>query len=213
MSLTVLQLSQAAGCTLERAAKWHPYLIDAMELANIHGVYETASFISQLAHESANLSVVVENLNYTADSLAKTWPARYRDAVTKKPNQLAVRLHRKPIAIANNCYANRMGNGNEASGDGWLYRGRGPIQITGKANYLKCGRFIGQDLIKNPDLLLQPKYGALSAGWFWHANNLDAHDDDISALAETKIINGGMNGLSERQHYLNVALRALHQAA
>lgn len=205
--MTPQQLANAIGCSVDRAKKWQPHLINAMQKFGISGRVETASFLAQIAHESAKLSVLEENLNYSADGLAKTWPHRY--AQNGKPNGLALRLHRTPKAIANNCYANRMGNGNEASGDGWFYRGRGPIQITGKNNYIACGSAIGVDLLRSPDKLLEPEYGALSAGWFWHVNGLDKHDDDFDVLAETKIINGGKNGLKERQAFFNTALRAL----
>ena len=209
--LSVDQLAKAAGCTRDRAAKWHPHIVEAMQRFDINTPNEMASFIAQLAHESARLSKLEESLNYSADGLAATWPARYRDKATGKPNQLALLLHRRPAAIANNCYAGRMGNGDIASGDGWRYRGRGPIQITGRANYQRCGKDIGLDLISNPDLLLEPRAGALSAGWFWHISGLDKHDDDASVYAETKIINGGTNGLAERQKFFNIALKAISE--
>jgi len=207
------QLAAAIGCTVDRAAKWHPHIAEAMKRFDITTPNEMASFVAQLAHESSHLSRLEENLNYSADGLAATWPARYRDKETGKPSQLALLLHRRPAAIANNCYANRMGNGDIASGDGWRYRGRGPIQITGKANYERCGKAIGVDLLNNPELLLEPRAGALSAGWFWHVNGLDKHDDDASVLAETKIINGGTNGIAERQKFFNIALAAFKGVA
>lgn len=197
--MTPAQLVNWIQCPLRIAEIWAPTLTAAMVRYGISGPNETASFLAQLAHESGHLTRMVENLNYSAQGLAATWPARYRDRTTGKPNALAWNLHRRPEAIANNCYANRMGNGNEASGDGWRYRGRGPIQITGKNNYRACGQSIGVDLLANPDLLVDPKYGALSAGWFWQVNGLDKHDDDFCVLAETKIINGGTNGLADRQ--------------
>lgn len=207
------QLAAAIGCTLDRAAKWHPHIVEAMTRFDITTPNEKASFLAQLAHESAHLSRLEENLNYSADGLAATWPARYRDKATGKPNQLALLLHRRPAAIANNCYANRMGNGDVASGDGWRYRGRGPIQITGKANYERCGKDIGVPLLDKPELLLEPSAGALSAGWFWHVSGLDKHDDDASVLAEAKIINGGTNGLAERQKFFDIALKAISEVA
>ena len=205
--MTPQQLANAIGCSVDRARKWQTHLINAMTKFGISGRVETASFLAQIAHESALLAVMEENLNYSAEGLAKTWPHRY--AQNGKPNGLALRLHRNPRAIANNCYANRMGNGNEASGDGWLYRGRGAIQITGKNNYRACGLAIGIDLLRSPDKLLEPEYASLSAGWFWSINKLDAHDDDFNVLAETKLINGGTNGLAHRQALFNKAVRAL----
>lgn len=201
------QLAKWLGCPLVIAEKWALPIELAMQKFDISGNVETASFISQLAHESANLTRLTENLNYSAAGLAATWPTRYRDRATGKANLLALSLHRRPTAIANNCYANRMGNGDESSGDGWRYRGRGPIMITGKNNYDKCGQSIGVDLIAAPELLVLPKYGALSAGWFWYVNNLDRYDDDFSVLQETKIINGGTHGLEDRQQIFNRILQ------
>lgn len=211
--ITTEQLTKAVGCTVDRAAKWYPHLVKAMQHFQIISINEMASFISQLAHESGHLSRMEENLNYSADSLARVWPGRYRDPVTKKPNRLALILHRKPVAIANNCYANRMGNGDEKSGDGYRYRGRGPIQITGRENYLRCGQALGVDLVNNPDLLLQPEHGAMSAGWYWQKTGLDKHDDDESALAETKLINGGTTGIDDRERLLKLALIEFSQGA
>jgi len=203
------QLAAAIGCTPERAAKWLPHILEAMAKFGITTINEQATFLAQVAHESARLSRLEENLNYSADGLASNWPARYRDKATGKPNQLALLLHRRPQAIANNCYANRMGNGDVASGDGWKYRGRGPIQITGRSNYERCGKDIGVPLLSNPDLLLEPRAGALSAAWFWSQAGLDKYDDDQDMVAETKIINGGTNGLAERQALFKVALAAI----
>lgn len=197
------QLVAMIGCPISVATLWADALTQAMKKFDIEGNVEIASFLSQLSHESANLTRLTENLNYSAEGLANTWPLRYRDRKTGKPNLLALSLHRRPVAIANNCYANRMGNRDEASGDGWRYRGRGPIMITGTNNYRNCGLAIGVDLLADPDLLLTPKYGALSAGWFWHVNNLDIHDDDFCVLQETKIINGGKTGLADRQRIFN----------
>ena len=209
MKLTDQQLAAAAGCRVDRAAKWLPYINAAMARFDIVGPNECASFIAQIAHESGHLSRLDENLNYSADGLAATWPSRYRDQITKKPNRLANLLHRKPMAIANNCYANRMGNGPEDSGDGWKYRGRGLIQITGRRMYLLCGMGLELDLLANPDLLLDFEYAALSAAWYWHNSGLDEFDDDECVLAETRIINGGVNGLADRQKLFKKAFAAL----
>jgi len=210
--ITIEQLAKAIGCTVDRAEKWHPYITAAMTKFGIDTINEMASFIAQLSHESAKFSKLEENLNYSADGLAKTWPGRYKDKATGKPNQLAQLLHRRPEAIANNCYANRMGNGDPSTGDGWRFRGRGPTQLTGRNNYLKCGQAIGIDLVANPDALLQPEAGALAAGWFWQVNGLDAVDDDFSQLQETKLINGGTTGLAEREALFKQALAALQGA-
>jgi putative chitinase len=203
------QLAAAIGCHIDRALKWFPHLTRAMEKYGITTVEEQASFLAQISHESNMLSALEENLNYSSDGLAKTWPSRYRDKVTGKPNSLAQLLHRRGISIANNCYANRMGNGDVSSGDGWKYRGRGLIQLTGRNMYKKCGDAIGLDLINKPDLLLQPEAAALSAAWYWHVSGLDALDDDESITAETRVINGGTNGLADRENKFKKALVAL----
>jgi putative chitinase len=209
MRLTLTQLSQAAGCTLNVAARWLDPINQTLARFSIDTPNEVASFLAQIGHESGSLKRVIENLNYSASGLAATWPSRYRDRATGNPNRKALALHRKPIAIANDAYANRMGNGDAASGDGWRYRGRGLIQITGKNNYTKCGQFLGVDLISKPDLLGLAEYAALSAGWFWHVNGLDQLDDDLCVLAETKRINGGTNGLADREKRMRMALNAL----
>jgi len=203
------QLAKALSISILRAKLWADSLNAAMLKFGISGDIETASFLAQIAHESANLTRLTENLNYSAHGLAATWPARYRDKATGKPNAIAWNLHRRPEAIANDCYANRMGNGDAASGDGWRYRGRGPIMITGINNHRACGSAIGVDLLSNPELLLDPKYGSLAAGWFWQVNGLDAHDDDFSVLRETKIINGGTTGLDDRQKLFDKIIKVL----
>jgi putative chitinase len=207
--MTPQQLAEAVGCHIDRAIKWHPAIVATMEKFGITSVNEQASFLAQISHESNRMATVEENLSYSAEGLAATWPSRYKDKTTGRPNQLAMLLHRKPISIANNCYANRMGNGDVASGEGWRYRGRGLIQLTGKSMYKKCGDAIGVDLVASPDLLLKPEYAALSAGWFWQYAGLDRFDDDEDVLKETRIINGGTNGLADRQKKFDQALAAL----
>jgi putative chitinase len=209
MKLTAIQLSNAIGCKINIASVWLDPINETLTRFGIDTINEVASFLAQVGHESGGFSHMVENLNYSATGLAATWPTRYQVKTTGKPNAMAIALNRKPIAIANDTYANRMGNGDVASGDGWKYRGRGLIQITGKNNYINCGQYLGIDLFNRPELLEQPKYAALSAGWFWHVNGLDKLDDDLSVLAETKKINGGTNGLADREKRMRMALNAL----
>lgn len=155
-----------------------------------------AGFLSQVAVESSELRAVTENLNYSSIGLLKTFP-KYFNAVT------AQRYARKPQAIANRVYANRMGNGNEASGDGWRFRGRGLIQLTGRANYqaYQDSGFCRGSIILHPELL--EKYpGALkSAMWYWRSHGLNAIADRGDVTAMTRAINGGLNGLDERKLY------------
>jgi putative chitinase len=157
-----------------------------------------SAFLAQTAHESAGFTRLTENLNYSATGLATTWPGRFRGA-DGQPNALARALHRRPEAIANVVYANRMGNGPEASGDGWRYRGRGLLQITGRAQYQRCGAALGLPLVEQPDLLAQPEPAVLSAAWFWQVNGLNELADAGDFEAITRRINGGLNGLAERR--------------
>ncbi len=160
-----------------------------------------AAFLAQIGHESAQLTRLVENLNYSAQGLANTWPTRYALAAVGRPpvpNELALRLARRPELIANNVYADRMGNGPEASGDGWRYRGRGLIQITGRANYAAAGAALSLDLVAQPDLLEQPEHAAMSAAQFWSINGLNQLADAGRFGEITRRINGGMNGQAER---------------
>lgn len=152
-----------------------------------------SAFLGNVLLECDYLRRLTENLNYSAQGLANTWPNRY--SVTRarpfKPNNLALSLNRKPQAIANNCYANRMGNGSEASGDGWRYRGRGPIQTTGKNGYLKVKEGTGLDVIKNPDLLTTVEGGAEASCFYWKINNLNKYADNNDFDGVCDLINIG----------------------
>lgn len=160
-----------------------------------------AAFLAQCGHESEGFTALKENLNYSADALAATWPNRYAvdpKAKAKVPNELAKRLHRNPEAIANNVYANRMGNGNEASGDGWACRGRGAIQCTGKGNYINFSRSAGKPYAEIAAYLETPEGAVESACWYWKNNNLNAQADAGRNDILTRLINGGYNGLADR---------------
>lgn len=189
--ITAGQLATAAGCRIERATKWLPYFETTFDRFDINTPQRIAAFIAQVAHESARLSVVEENLNYSAQGLLLTFP-KYFDAIR------AAQYARTPEAIANIVYSNRMGNGAPESGDGWKYRGRGLIQITGKANYADCGSDFGVDLVNTPDLLLTMDYASLSAGWFWMHKGCNELADQGDFLAIIQKINGGLNGKDER---------------
>ena len=169
----------------------------AMTRFDINSKVRMAAFLAQIGHESGGLTVFEENLNYTAQGLAKTWPKRFAEG--GKPNELAQALARKPAAIASVVYANRMGNGDEASGDGWEYRGRGPIQVTGKDGYAAAGSALGISLLTTPELLLDPEYGCLAAARYWHATGCNELADTGQFTAITKKINGGINGLEDRK--------------
>lgn len=201
-------LLQSLGAKYEHAALYATPLQIAADRYDISTPRRVACWLGQLAHESARFSRVVENLNYSADGLARTWPARYAGS-DGKPNATAMRLHRKPEEIANLTYAGRMGNGSAGSGDGWRYRGRGLIQITGKQNYARCGDALGLDLIRQPESLEQPMYAALSAGWYWHQAKLNDLADSLAIAKITRLINGGTHGLQDRIELTNKALHAL----
>jgi putative chitinase len=179
-----------------------PYLNEAAQRFEIATPLRSAAFIAQTAHESAEYSRFVENLNYSAQGLLNTWPKRFTA-------EKALAYGRKPDRIASYVYANRLGNGNEASGDGWRYRGRGIIQITGKTNYQACGNGLGVDLLASPELLEQPQLAFLSAAWFWDSRKLNDLADRDDFVGITKIINGGTNGLADRQAYYELAKAAL----
>jgi putative chitinase len=117
----------------------------------------------------------------------------------KVPNAFAKALHRKPEAIANAVYSNRMGNGTIESGEGWAHRGMGLKQLTGKDNHKRCGDYLGVDLVAHPELLLEPEYAARSAGWFWKTNKLNSFADASDIKGMTQVINGGLIGLPQRQ--------------
>lgn len=162
-----------------------------------------ASFLAQTGHESADYNVLEENLNYSAQGLRKVFPKYFPD------DRIAARYARQPKWIASRVYANRMGNGSEQSMDGWKYRGRGLIQITGKNNYRQCSaELFGDDrLLDNPDLLLEPRYALLSALWFWDKMDLNRFANDV--VRTTRIVNGGKTGLAHRMEIYNRAMEIL----
>lgn len=182
---------------------WLEVMATELPKHDIDSLYEVASFVAQIAHESVELTHLEENLNYSAERLMQVWPRRFTSF------EFAQRYEHNAARLANYVYANRLGNGDEASGDGHAFRGRGPIQITGRRNYAECGRWIGEDLINQPYLLLRPEPGIQSAIWFWRANNLDELDDDADVRLETRRINGGETGLAHRQAILDRAIKIL----
>lgn len=195
----------------ERASMWAEMLTLAMDRFDIRGARRQAAFIAQLAHESAEFNHLQENLSYsTATRIAAVFgEKRFRDA-GRDVSEFVV----QPERLANFVYANRLGNGDEASGDGWRYRGRGPIQITGRKTYRMAGDGIGEDLEGNPDLVLDPKRGALVAGWYWHVNGCNDLADRWDFIGITQHINGpALAGLEDRQRYWNLAKAALPESS
>lgn len=202
MQLTSSIIIAGTGCTSARAAAWLPHLQAACDKYQITTRARVAGFLATIGVESAGLTAVVENLNYSAQGLLATWPKRFT-ATT------AAACARKPQAIANAVYANRMGNGPPASGDGWTYRGRGLIQITGRDNYRACGLKLDLDLETSPALLESPANAALSAAWFWTSRGCNPLADGGDMVAVTKQVNGGTNGLADRLALHAAALKAI----
>jgi putative chitinase len=198
MSVTAEQLKQL---------KINPELVDVFnetfERWGISTVRQKAGFIGQCGHECANFTKLEENLNYSAQGLMKIWPRRFPTLEVAQP------YHRQPQKIANKVYANRMGNRDEASGDGWRFRGSGWLQLTGHSNFFHAGKAIGEDFVMKPELVRTPKYAALTAGWFWatHGCNPLAEAGDWTAL--TKRINGGTIGLEDRVKHIREAINVL----
>lgn len=151
-----------------------------------------AHFLSQLSHESTGFTRLVENTNYTSATRLVEIFGKYFTLATAQ-NYIG-----KPIAIANRVYANRLGNGNEASGDGYKYRGRGFVHLTGKSNYQEYKNYSGVDIVSSPDLASRVDIALDIAGWFWKTRNINASADANDVTAVTKKINGATNGLQDR---------------
>lgn len=159
-----------------------------------------AHFLAQVTHESGGFKRLAENLNYSAEGLVHTWPTRFRTRDEARP------LERQPEKIANRVYANRLGNGDEASGDGWRFRGRGLLQLTGRKNYGAASRMIFDDerLLEHPELVELPETAAATACWFWDMRGLNevADDDDLEEI--TRRINGAAIGIEDRRKWLEL---------
>ena len=184
---------------------WEWYdAFSSLDNYNINTPMRLSHFLAQTSHESSDFTRLVENLNYSSEGLLRT----FRKYFT--PEQ-AAQYARKPSHIANRVYANRLGNGSEQSGDGYRYRGRGAIPITGRNNYLACSRYLFNEpiLLTEPEMLQEPKYAILSACWFWEVNNLNRLADGNSIEILTRKINGGLNGLADRKNRFGRILRAI----
>jgi putative chitinase len=183
--------------------QWVDALNETFGRFNIVTNNQKAMFIGQCSHECGNFRLLEENLNYKAATLMKLWPRRFPNM--EKANEYAG----NPKKIANSVYSSRMGNRDEASGDGYRFRGRGCIQLTGHANYFHAGQALGVDLVMDPDSVATPKFAALTAGWFWSTHNLNAPADALDYTKVTKIINGGTIGLDDRIKHVQMALAVL----
>lgn len=187
----------------ERAAKWVPWLNMTMLKYDITTPERQAMFLAQLAHESGSFQYVVENLNYSAEALQRVFKKYFLT------DDLALMYSGQPEKIANRVYANRMGNGDEASGDGWKYRGRGLIQLTGKNNYASFSLQANNNALLEPALVAEPELAAISAGWFWATNRLNQIADTGDVKAVTRRVNGAFNGLADRESKYNKLITML----
>ena len=189
----------------KQPAEWFYYLEQILPDYEINTKLRVAAFMAQCAHESGEFTVLQENLNYSAEGLQKIFHKYFPDLAS------TIGYARQPQKIANRVYANRMSNGPETSGDGWRFRGRGIIQITGRDNYTRCSKDLYEDdtLITNPDKLCDKDGAIYSACWFWWGKNLNELADASDMLTITKRINGGTNGLEDRMKHYNHYLQIL----
>jgi len=178
-------------------SEYYSYFEQYCDKYKINTAERISHFLAQVNYESGYMNYIVENLNYSAERLLKVFPKYFKTLEEAKEYE--------GEKIANKVYANRMGNGDEQSGDGYRYRGRGLIQLTGKNNYLKFSKWYNDSkiFVDNPDLLLQPQFAVLSAFFYWDTHKLNAYivenvDDYTICKLLTKKINGGYNGLEER---------------
>ena len=201
MTLTVEQLYEINSKLNKKECE---YYINALNLTlpsfDINTSLRICHFLAQIIHESGHLKYKSENLNYSSKALCSVFSKYFKSI------DIAEQYARKPEKIANKVYANRMGNGDESSGDGWKYRGRGLIQLTGYNNYKKCSEYLEIDLINNPDLICNdPEVSIKAACWFWNSNSLNNFADKDDIITITKRINGGTNGLEDRKRNLKLA--------
>jgi putative chitinase len=190
--ITEALLITSQTCTPAMAEKWCIPLQFVCKKYDINTPDRIAGFLAQVGHESGGFRFTVENLNYRAEALTRSWPTRF-------PPGVAESYAMQPERIANRAYSDRMGNADEASGDGWAYRGRGLIQLTGKDAYAAFSLAADNEALIKPDLVAEPELAALSAGWFWNDKGLNILADHKDIVGMTVKVNGGTNGLDDRQ--------------
>ena len=192
---------RAAPAHLRAFETQHAALFDRFGIA--HGRDRLHYFLAQIGHESAGLTITEENLRYSAKRMTEVWPRRFPTLRAAEP------LAGNPQALANNVYADRMGNGPPASGDGWRYRGRGYIQVTGRDGYARAGDIAGIDLVARPERAQEPDSALLVACAVWEWKRLNPVADRGDFVRVTEIINGGQIGLADRQTWLETVRRVL----
>lgn len=201
-TITPALLAAAVGCPPHVAERFAPWVDRACWHYGILGPLRTGAFLGQIAHESTGLQKTEESLNYTTPArIRAVWPSRFATDADAAP------FVRDPQALANHVYGGRMGN--QASDDGWRYRGRGLIQLTGRDNYARAADALGADFIATPELVATPQWAALTAAWFWSRNGLNALADREDHVAITRRINGGLHGLEDRIDRTRRATHAL----
>jgi putative chitinase len=183
--------------------EWVDALNETFTRFDISNPARQAAFIGQASHESGNFKTLNENLNYRAETLMRVWPKRFPTL------EFAKQYEKNPKKIANSVYSNRMGNRDEASGDGFRFRGRGLFQLTGHSNYFHAGKALGEDFVMNPDLVATPRYATLTAAFFWQTHKLNDYADARDYVTMTKKINGATIGLQDRINHINHALSVL----
>ena len=198
MPITADQLKK-----LHIAEQWVDPLNETFARFDISTPLRQAAFIGQAGHESGNFTRLSEGLSYSAERLMVIWPKRF-------PNlEIAQKYARNPKALANNVYANRMGNRDEASGDGFRFAGAGLFQLTGHSNFYHAGQALGEDFVMQPELVKTPRFAALTAGWFWDTHKLNQYADSRDYKTMCRKINGGLIGLIDREKHINHALAVL----
>ncbi|MFC0228064.1 glycoside hydrolase family 19 protein [Serratia aquatilis] len=206
--MTQDQFQRAAGISAGLATRWFPHVEATFNAFSIATPIEQAMFIAQIGHESAGFTASVESFNYSQRSLKTTFGHRLSpDQIAmlgRQAGEKSVPLNRQK-AIANLVYGGRMGN--KAPGDGWRYRGRGPMQLTGLDNYRACSTGLKLDLVGQPELLELDIHAMHSAGWFWQSRNCGKCARDIECV--TRLINGGLNGIDDRKARFELAKKVL----
>ncbi|SAP82208.1 glycoside hydrolase family 19 protein [Klebsiella grimontii] len=207
--MDIIQFQKAAGVSQDLATRWHPHIEAAMKEFGISKPEDQAMFIAQAGHESGGFSRLVESFNYSIASLAGFVRAGrltqdQANALGRRQGEPSLPLVRQR-AIANLVYSKRMGN--NGPGDGYNFRGRGLIQITGLTNYRDCGNGLKVDLVTQPELLAQDEYAARSAAWFFATKGCLKYTGDLARV--TQIINGGQNGIDDRRVRYLTAKKAL----
>lgn len=195
--VTLHKFALCIGCTVEKAEPWYEPMMNAIKE---FGVKNIPMFLAQVGHETGSLSQLEENLNYSSQGMMNTWPSRF-------PSVESTHFYEhSPERLANLVYGERNGNGAYETGDGWHYRGRSPIMLTGKSNYWRAELNLGYPLLEHPELAVVPEVGSRLAAWYWKERGLDTLD---GVQAVTRAINGGKIGMVDRQTRYDHAVRIL----